>query len=556
MSTRYIWGQHELNKEYEYERYVENEITVGNTGTDYKFIGLSSMPQYDLKKGYFTYSGSYFVRDLVLGVTIVPIYAEDYPYLIIKTGSSWASGTGSGTIDNIYEVFQCSSSLLEGTTPGWSVSTISLNMQGDNKLYLHLQQVINGETVPGASFYWYLSYGDSTSSPGELLGYVSSSSPSAYPNEGESGDYYYKAIENDEIDPSSVTIPNQLIAGENATVTVIQSSGAIASEYGNISYLFSYKYDSESWSQNVQGTGLTYSFNVTSGKSQVIARVYAKDDIGFTSETAVESNVANIYASSPPTAPGSISVNRVVNGWETTIKITAAMDTDGTIVNYKYYAAYKSQNGDIQWPNVNMETATLISTINSLEISYLINSTVENEEIIFLVSAVDDSGVEGPPILSRPYTIEKDKIVLLGPTKTNFGIKISNFKVYFSGIVGGNVLDKTFSLTVKNDDVQLYSNTIDSDEVAEVLIDISSLSEGDHTITVTGSKEGYDTVMASYIYRIQNLVVPENATMVQFQDSTGKAIFPEGDARGIFLSDGTSLEDAITSLGYQLQEGD
>ena len=555
MSTRYIWEQHELNKEYEYEREVENEITVGNTGTDYKFIGLSSMPQYDSKRGCFTYTGSYYVRGLLLNTMTIP--AEVYPYLIIRTGSSWVSGTGSGTIDNIYEVFQCSSSLLEGTSPTWAAAPLSLDMQSGEKLYLHLNQTIaSGTSTAGASFYWYLSHGDSTSSPGELLGYVSSSSPSAYPNEGESGDYYYKAIENDEIDPSSVTIPNQLIAGENATVTVTQSSGAIASEYGNISYLFSYKYDSESWSQNAQGTGLTYSFDVAYGKNQVTARVYTKDDIGFTSETAVESNVANIYASSPPTAPGSISVNRVVNGWETTIKITAAMDTDGTIVNYKYYAAYKSQNGDIQWPNVNMETATLISTINSLEISYLINSTVENEEIIFLVSAVDDSGVEGPPILSRPYTIEKDKIVLLGPTKTNFGIKISNFKVYFSGIVGGNVLDKTFSLTVKNDDVQLYSNTIDSDEVAEVLIDISSLSEGDHTITVTGSKEGYDTVMASYIYRIQNLVVPENATMVQFQDSTGKAIFPEGDARGIFLSDGTSLEDAITSLGYQLQEGD
>lgn len=545
MSTRYIWEQHELGSKYELSVEVENDIRVG-TGTWY-LIGMKTKPVFNQETGMCSYSGDCSVItsefSISMGINTVGEYGYRYA-TVSRNDPSNGSGYGNITLTNIVEFFESDGVTDERYWNFYREYTSSPS-------YLRLQNSLGEGQY---SFNYYL-VSSATPSPGVLLGYVSSNSSSAYPNDGESGDYYYKAIENDEIDPSSVTIPNQLIAGENATVTVTQSSGAIGSEYGNISYLFSYKYDSESWSQNAQGTGLTYSFNVASGKNQVIARVYAKDDIGFTSETAVESNVANIYASSPPTAPGSISVNRVVNGWETTIKITPAMDTDGTIVSYKYYAAYKSQNGDIQWPNVNMETATLISTINSLEISYLINSIVENEEIIFLVSAVDDSGLEGPTVNSSPYVIEKDKIVLLGPENTDFGTKISNFKVYFSGVVGGSISDKTFLLTVKNDASQIYSNTIDSDEVAEVLIDISTLSEGKHTITVTGSKEGYDETMAEYVYRIQNLVVPKNATLVQFQDSTGKTIFPMGAAQGILLSDGTSIEDAITSLGYQLQEG-
>lgn len=547
MATRYIWSQSELKESYELVTYEnETSVVVSSTSWPHRYlIGMKTRPVLNQETGLFSYSGDSVVldNDFGGGIGIKAFGSDGYRYATIRIRDPSGGSMGSTNINvtDIHDYYES-----DGVT-----SERYWNFYGNmisGPCEVRLQNSLGSGQY---SFTYYMSYhGDEA--PGDLLGYVSSSSPSAYPNSGGSGDYYYEAVDNDEIDPSSVSIPSQLIIGDSATITVNPSSGAISSEYGNISYLFSYKYDSEGWSQNTQGTGTTYSFNVASGKTKVIARVYVKDDIGFTSTDAVQSNTANIYASLPPSAPGSISVNRVVNGWDSTIKITAAMDTDGSIVNYKYYAAYKSQNGNSDWPNVDVSEATLIKTINALEIEYTINTSVNNEEIIFLVTAVNDSGIEGPAIISKSYTIEKNKIVLMGPARTDFGIKIADFKVGFSAIVGGDLDDKTLTLSVHLDESQLYSELINSDQLVEVEIDISALSKGQHEITVTGSKEGYDTVMAEYTFRIQDLVVPENSTLVQFQDSTGKPIIPEGDARGVFLSDGTILDDVVTSILLRL----
>ena len=44
----------------------------------------------------------------------------------------------------------------------------------------------------------------------------------------------------------------------------------------------------------------------------------------------------NVVTNQPPTAPGSIDVQNVVSGGTTTITITAATDSDGTVSSYRY----------------------------------------------------------------------------------------------------------------------------------------------------------------------------------------------------------------------------
>ena len=538
MGTRYIWKKSELEEEYFLESMQDTSILLGLESSSWYVIALESRPEMNTSTGTFRYSGYAKLCPTSGGVD-----SGDYPYacpLSYNPFSSGGSTSSSGyvTINRMYEY--CGTT---NTSAYWRKYVTSGNQ------YLILSSSSTSSST--LTFTYYMGF-DTEVSPGAFVGYVSSASSSAYPNYADSGDFFYEAIENDEIDPIFVSIPQTIISGDSITSSVTESSDAISSEYGTITYLFSHKYDNESWSTNQTDQNLSYTFQIATGKSQVTVRAYATDGLGYTSASPTQSQTRNIIASHPPTAPGSISINRTINGWATTIKITAAADTDGTIVNYKYYCAYKSKNTGAIWPEIDESQLVTIATINALETNYVISTSVPDDEIIFLASAVDDSGMEGPKIQSNVYDIQSDTITLLGPADKDFGNKMASFNVAFSAIVAGDIIDKTLALEVKNDDTVLYNSVIDSNQLVNVRVDIKNLLSGSHVITATASKEGYDSVMAQYVYRIEDLVMPENANIVQFQDHTGKAIFAEADARSVFMSNGNILEDVIESLMSRL----
>lgn len=541
MGTRYIWKKSEVQTEYPLKSEQKTSLLLGSKDSDWYIIGLQSEPVFNSETGTASYHG--YVAAITPGSWVSPgIEAWDgsFPYVCFLTYKP----SGDLLLDEITitGIREYAKSSMAAYTAFWNKE------ESGSSLYLCLESDYGDDKYEFT--YYYISGAET--GPGTLVGYISSSNPSAYPNYSDTGGYFYEAIDNDDIDPVSISIPQTIISGDSITVSLTESSGAISSEYGSISYLFGTKYDNENWSSNQPGTGLTYSFAVSSGKTELTVRAYATDGIGYTSSTPLESETRSIQVSHPPTAPGSISVNRTVNGWDSTVKITAASDPDGTIVNYKYFCIYKSANTNAEWPEIDEDSLITIATTNSLEVDYKIDTSVDNDEIIFLASAIDDSGLEGPKVKSNAYSIENNTITLLGPSKTDFGNKIGSFKVEFSAIVSGDVSDKTLTLVIKNDESILYNSSIESDSIIEVDINVDELSAGEHTIYVTASKEGYNSVMATYTYRITDLVMPENANVVQFQDHNGKAVFAEGHAESIFMSDGTTIEDVINTIKSRL----
>lgn len=519
MSTRYIWGKYTYVERYYKDIYeIDQTLIIGSSsGSINRLVCLPTEPTLNNVTGKFSFTGT--------GRVQTTSYADpdtnDYPYAIFRTSSEFPTYDTSADVDldDIVEYVG-----RRYTNTKWNFTIQS------NKYILQCYYNTTSNTYP---FYQYMS--DTSPIPDDLLGYVSSNRSSEYPSfDLDSDGYFYYAEDQDIIDPSSVNLPESIRYNSDITISITPSSDAQTNRYGNITYTYQYKFDNGSWTTIETTSETSVELHIPSGKYSIQARVLAQDDIGFTSSTYVLSSTVSIYASDPPSAPSSISVDRTVEGFTTTVTVGEATDTDGTIANYIFER--KTQYG--YWTQVQ----------SSADLTFVDNPSGSWGTVQYRVCAVDNSGTKGPYITSETYTVLTDVIVIMGPSKKDFGVKIGNFNLSFYVIVAGDTSATGITVVVKIDNQQTFTNTVDTEELVTATVEATNLSEGQHTITVTASKGGYTTANETYTFRIEGLTLPEGGNAVQFQDSTGKPVIPISRAEAILFSDGRTLEEVIKSL--------
>lgn len=540
MSTRYIWGKYTSEKRYYYDYdtrggsdpgYWVNESYVS---TRDRLFGMTKEPTLDRYTGKITYIPS--SNESVVGSAAYSIDTNDYPYALYATvtGSSWNGPSGSSTITSYNQTIKCPITPIADDNDDRYILFKRHYTNTDWSFYS--SDGCNVRCRSGRTYYdFYVYEAKGSYYPDEFQNYVSSRTSSSYPSYDLDGDgYFYYAKDQDIIDPSSVNLPESIRYNSDITISITPSSDAQTNRYGNITYTYQYKFDNGSWTTIETTSETSVELHIPSDKSSIQARVLAQDDIGFTSSTYVLSSTVSIYASDPPSAPSSISVDRTVEGFTTTVTVGEATDTDGTIANYIFER--KTRYSD--WTQVQ----------SSADLTFIDNPSGSWGTVQYRVCAVDNSGTKGPYITSEVYTVLTDVIVIMGPSKKDFGVKIGNFNLSFYVIVAGDTSATGITVTVKIDSQQTFTSTVDTEELVTGTVEVTNLSEGQHTITVTASKGGYTTANETYTFRIEGLTLPEGGNAVQFQDSTGKPVIPISRAEAILFSDGRTLEEVIQSL--------
>lgn len=526
MSTRYIWGKYTSEKRWTLNNLGEvRTITVPLENSDtykYSMIACPNKPSFNASTGkvYYPYTDWDYSSPMTIVSESNNYGTDEFPYVFfidkVERPSKGNTITNAEVYGYMYRKYLHAYWRYFRQSSSCKLNCIAKNNADDTYEYYHYSRV-------------------QSDYPDEFQSYVSNRSPSAYPSfDLDSDGYFYYAEDQDIIDPSSVNLPESIRYNSDITISITPSSDAQTNRYGNITYTYQYKFDNGSWTTIETTSETSVELHIPSGKYSIQARVLAQDDIGFTSSTYVLSSTVSIYASDPPSAPSSISVDRTVEGFTTTVTVGEATDTDGTIANYIFER--KTQYGD--WTQVQ----------SSADLTFIDNPSGSWGTVQYRVCAVDNSGTKGPYITSEVYTVLTDVIVIMGPSKKDFGVKIGNFNLSFYVIVAGDTSATGITVTVKIDSQQTFTSTVDTEELVTGTVEVTNLSEGQHTITVTASKGGYTTANETYTFRIEGLTLPEGGNAVQFQDSTGKPVIPITRAEAILFSDGRTLEEVIQSL--------
>lgn len=529
MSTRYIWGKYTSEKKWTLNNLGEfKSMTVPVESSDfykYSMVACPNKPSFNASTGkvYYPYTDWDYSNPMQTVSDSNRYGTDKFPYVFFIDKDERPSKGNAITNVEVYE-YMYRKYLHAYWHYFWQ--------NGSNRK-CELNCIAKNNASDTYDYYYYSRV--QSDYPDEFQSYVSNRSPSAYPSfDLDSDGYFYNAEDQDIIDPSSVNLPESIRYNSDITISITPSSDAQTNSYGNITYTYQYKFDDGNWTTIETTSETSVELHIPSDKSSIQTRVLAQDDIGFTSSTYVLSSTVSIYASDPPSAPSSISVDRTVEGFTTTVTVGEATDTDGTIANYIFER--KTQYGD--WTQVQ----------SSADLTFVDNPSGSWGTVQYRVCAVDNSGTKGPYITSETYTVLTDVIVIMGPSKKDFGVKIGNFNLSFYVIVAGDTSATGITVVVKIDNQQTFTNTVDTEELVTSTVEATNLPEGQHTITVTASKGGYTTANETYTFRIEGLTLPEGGNAVQFQDSTGKPVIPISRAEAILFSDGRTLEEVIQSL--------
>ena len=248
------------------------------------------------------------------------------------------------------------------------------------------------------------------------------------------------------------------------------------------------------------------------------------------------SDDGSVITNAPPSAPGSIDVSSVVGGGTTSITVTAATDSDGTIANYQFERSVDSAAFEV------------IATQTGL----VYNDAVSNSwgTVQYRVCAIDNMGATGPYVTSEKYTVQEGYITIGGPSPS-MGTKDNPFT--FTATIGVSGLTGITGIHVRAwvDSYQVYDQSINQGAEVSFEVDTRSMSAGNHTILLIAE---HDTVLSgrqSYTFTISEMEIPAGGRAEQFEDEYGTAIFPVTMAKNVISPNGLSIQTEIENLRVQ-----
>ena len=268
----------------------------------------------------------------------------------------------------------------------------------------------------------------------------------------------------------------------------------------------------------------------------VVGDSYGRRPAFVLSSSLFVSDDGDVVTNVPPTAPGSINVNSVVAGGTTTITITAATDSDGTIANYQYEhsidgAAYQ---------------------VMGIQAGLTFNDEIQSSwgTVQYRVCAIDNMGAKGPYVTSQKYTVQSGYVTIGGPSPS-MGTKDQPFT--FEATIGVSGLTGITGIHVRAwvDSYLSYDDSVNQDAKVSFEVDTRSMSAGSHTIRVIAEHDTVLSAQQDYTFAISEMDIPEGGRAEQFEDEYGTAIFPVTMAKNVISPNGTSIQTEIEKLRVQ-----
>ena len=502
MGARYVWNRYTAVQQIGYRtRYRETSETMSNPS--YVNVNIDVGDTFLLGKSYYfsTISGTYSLRDTVSYVFVDGYHPDfDIGYMVMASGHMYY-----GTITFLNGKFR----------------------------------ILNATDYYRESYRQSYTYYD----PGTYLDQRSNASSRTYPSNDESGGYYYVRQGSDEVDPTAVTVPDDIDDGTTITISLTPNTGKTFG--GTISYTYQYRYNGGSWQTLSTTTATTVSLAVPKGQySTLEVRVRAQDDMGFTSNTWVSSGVKTIIANQPPTAPG-ISVENVYIGNELEVTLTAATDPDGTVESY----VLQRRIDGSAWTQVQSGT------------SMTYTETVSDGwgTVAYRAAAVDNEGLQGPWATSQTFDVNPGWVIISGPGN-DLGDRPVPFPFEFEvGVAGHPAEDNIITQVLYDGRDLVVDRTFHDHDDIRINIDTKYYAAGVHTLQIIAAKEGYTTAMASYTFNIpaqkdELLELLESCKAEILQNPEAKAVVPFGLARFIFGDDGRDVNQ-MCGDGLKMAQG-
>ena len=275
--------------------------------------------------------------------------------------------------------------------------------------------------------------------------------------------------------------------------------------------------------------------DVSSGSSNVYSS-YGRRPAFVLPSSLYVSDDGSVITNAPPSAPGSISVSSVVGGGTTSITVTAATDSDGSIANYQFERS------------IDGASYTVIATQAGL----VYNDSISNSwgTVQYRVCAIDNMGATGPYVTSEKYTVQEGYITIGGPSPS-MGTKDNPFT--FTATIGVSGLTGIIGIHVRAwvDSYAIYDDTINQGAEVSFEVDTRSMSAGSHTIRVIAEHDTVLSAMQDYTFSISEMTIPEGGRAEQFEDEYGTPIFPVTMAKNVVSPNGVSIQTEIENLRVQ-----
>ena len=457
-------------------------------------------------------------------------------------GKSYNFSSTSGkysTTNNSHYTFQGNNNLSHG---GGYITAASGAMYYSSKWFETAFNELRGHkaTKYGAEsyqqqYYYYIQ--------GSYIDQRSNASRGYYPSNDEYGGYYYVRQGSDQVDPTAVTVPDDIDDGTTITISLTPNTGKTFG--GTISYTYQYRYNGGSWQTLTTTTAVTASLAVPKDQYKTLeVRVRAQDDMGFTSNTWVTSGVKTIIANQPPTAPG-ISVENVYIGNDLEVTLTAATDPDGTVASY---VLQRRIDGGA-WTQVQAGT------------SMTYTETVSDGwgTVAYRAAAVDNEGLQGPWATSQTFDVNPGWVIISGP-ESDLGDRPVPFPFEFEvGVAGHPAEDNIITQVLYDGRDLVVDRTFHDHDDIRINIDTKYYAAGVHTLQIIAAKEGYTTAMASYTFNIpaqknELLELLESCKAEILQNHEAKAVVPFGLARFIYGEDGRDVNQ-MCGDGLKMAQG-
>lgn len=351
---------------------------------------------------------------------------------------------------------------------------------------------------------------------GTNIGYVYSTSASAYPNDGVSGSYYYdqRTTVTSPTAPGSLTYPSPI-----TTPSVTVSWGAASSNvptYGVSSYELSYSTNGgSSWTVAGTTSGTSLSVSLPVGTTSVQFRVRAKDSNGQWGSYTTGSNV-NVFLAPTLTAP-----SLAMQGQDITLKWTA-------ITGATSYTLQRKADTDADWVEVYSGAAlTFTETVGTWTgVQYRVQA--------------DFDGVTGDWATSASIPVVSDSALVISGQDGDLGTLVNDVPYTISTDTGNQITVRT---TVNG--FVILEGTVPSGTAER--IPVLDLVHGNGTIVIEASVEtDGGTVSAARIwtYNKAAMTFPNAGSPAQLTKE-GENIWPKTLAECVRLPGGRTLEEVM-----------
>lgn len=277
MSTRYVWEKKEEELDYKsIGTMVDPEFQAGSPTTGIYIIDDADNPSVRKITSGYIYNGNMEPLPTQSSIDVTSSTTTGAVWDITKYIQIYPPGEAepiSIQIDGSSYIFR-PSYLQYGDCrwTAWSNYTVTLNSDSSRKISLDVWEL-------GSAL--------------KSLGYVSSSSSNAYPNDGQLNGYTYKYQGSDNIDPASIGYPADDLSTGKITVYVTPSN---QQKYGGtITYRYEYRRNNGSWILLTTTTATTTTYTIPDGTNALQFRVKASDNLGFTSADYVTGPIVDVW---------------------------------------------------------------------------------------------------------------------------------------------------------------------------------------------------------------------------------------------------------------------